>query len=93
MSVLERVQQQEERHPGAQAGAEDEERHSRREMRSRLKEDYGPYYTNKFMAIHPKEVAAFRLLDMGRIAYSDNLTGTEFQRALKMSRTVDNTRE
>jgi len=59
----------------------------------RLREDYGPYYTNKFMAIHPKEAAAFRLLDMGRIAYSDNLTGTEFQRALKMSRTVDNTRE
>ena len=36
MSVLERVQQQEDRHPGAQAGTEDEERRSRREMRARL---------------------------------------------------------
>lgn len=59
----------------------------------RLREEYGALYTNKFVAIHPKEAAAFRLLDMGRIAYSDNLTGTEFQRALKMSRTVDNVRE
>ncbi len=39
MSVLERVQQQEDRHPGAQAGTEDEERRSRREMRARLKDE------------------------------------------------------
>ena len=39
MSVLERVQQQEDRPPGAQAGTEDEERRSRREMRARLKDE------------------------------------------------------
>ena len=58
-----------------------------------LHEEAGALYTNTFKAIHPREAAAFRLLDMGRIAYSDNLTGTEFIRALKMSRVVDNSRD
>lgn len=59
----------------------------------RLVEGAGALYTNRFTPISQKESKAFRLLDMGRIAYSDNLTGTEFLRALKMARTVDNSRE
>lgn len=46
----------------------------------------GPLYTEGFQPIHERERAAFKLLDYGRIAYSDNLTGTEFKRALRMSR-------
>lgn len=59
----------------------------------RLNEKAGPLYTNRFTAISERERKAFRLLDYGRIAYSDNLTGTEFKRALAMSRTPDNSRE
>lgn len=59
----------------------------------RLNELAGPLYTKDFVAISERERAAFQLLNYGRIAYGDNLTGTEFQRALRMSRTVDNTRE
>lgn len=59
----------------------------------RLNEKAGPLYTNRFTPISERERKVFRLLDYGRIAYSDNLTGTEFKRALAMSRTPDNSRD
>lgn len=55
----------------------------------RLREDFGHLYTKSFVPISLREHKALKLLDFGRIAYSDNLTGTEFQRALRMSRIVD----
>lgn len=55
----------------------------------RLFESAGELYTNDFIPINQQEQRAFDLLRKGRIAYSDNLTGTEFQRALRMSRIKD----
>lgn len=42
-----------------------------------------PLYTANFTAINDAERTLFKYLSMGRICYSDNLTGTEFKRALK----------
>lgn len=42
-----------------------------------------PLYTANFTAINDAEKLLFKYLTMGRIAYGDNLTGTEFKRALK----------
>lgn len=42
-----------------------------------------PLYTATFTPINKAEKALFPFLTMGRIAYGDNLTGTEFKRALK----------
>lgn len=55
----------------------------------RFNESAGCLYTSRFTPISQRELRAFRLLDYGRIAYSDNLTGTEFQRALRMARTPE----
>ena len=44
---------------------------------------YTPYYTAGFTPLTSDEKAAFIILDQGRIAYGDNLTGTEFKRAMK----------
>jgi hypothetical protein len=52
----------------------------------RFNEKAGSLYTQRFTPISQREAKAFRLLDYGRIAYSDNLTGTEFKRALRMAR-------
>lgn len=38
------------------------------------------YVTNKFTPLNDKERIAFNLLAIGKIAYADNLTGTEFLR-------------
>ena len=59
----------------------------------RLIEQAGALYTARFSPINERERYAFKLLDYGRIAYSDNLTGTEFKRALEMSLSADHTRE
>lgn len=42
----------------------------------------GDYWTRDFTGLTPIEKEAFRLLQLGRVAFSDNLTGTEFYRAL-----------
>ena len=55
----------------------------------RFNESAGPLYTDGFKPIHEREREAFRLLDLGRVAFGDNLTGTEFKRALRMSRVKD----
>ena len=55
----------------------------------RLDESAGPLYTKDFTAISDRERQALQLLTYGRIAYGDNLTGTEFQRALRMSKIKD----
>ena len=52
----------------------------------RFNEIAGPLYTEGFQPIHERERTAFQLINMGRVAYSDNLTGTEFKRALRMAR-------
>ena len=46
----------------------------------------GPYWSKDFVPLVPQEVPAFRILRLGRIAYSDDLTGTEFKRALRQVR-------
>ena len=55
----------------------------------RLVESAGPLYTRSFQPICEEERRAFQLINWGRIAYSDNLTGTEFSRALRMARVTD----
>lgn len=42
-----------------------------------------PYYTKSFLPINEAEKNIFEYLKRGLIAYSDNLTGTEFKRCLK----------
>lgn len=46
----------------------------------------GKFWTRDIIPLNDRERAAFRLLQFGRVAYSDNLTGTEFQRALAQMR-------
>ena len=43
-----------------------------------------PLYTKDFTPIHPKEKILFDYIKLDRIAYSDNLTGTEFKRCVEM---------
>lgn len=42
-----------------------------------------PYYTKNFIPINEAEKSIFEYLKRGLIAYSDNLTGTEFKRCIK----------
>ena len=44
---------------------------------------YTPYYTAGFTPLTADERVAFMFLDHGNVAYGDNLTGTEFKRAVK----------
>lgn len=46
----------------------------------------GAYWSKDFVPLVPQEVPAFRILRLGRIAYSDDLTGTEFKRAMRQVR-------
>lgn len=55
----------------------------------RFFEKFGGLYTDRFRPISTPERKAFDILNNGRITYSDNLTGTEFQRALRMMRIRD----
>lgn len=43
-----------------------------------------PYYTSDFIPLNAREKKAFDLLRQDKIAYSDNLTGTEFKRCMEM---------
>ncbi len=43
----------------------------------------GPYWTKDFTPLSDGERKAFQQLRYGRIVYSDNLTGTEFKRAMR----------
>ena len=46
----------------------------------------GRRWTKDFIPLTPREAKAFQYFKLGRVAYSDNLTGTEFQRALAQIR-------
>lgn len=46
-------------------------------------------YTNSFIPINDAERKLFPYLQMGRIAYSDNLTGTEFKRGMAQLSTIN----
>lgn len=48
-----------------------------------------PYWTKDFQPIVPQEAALFRWIRLGHVVYSDNLTGTEFKRALRQVRVPD----
>lgn len=45
-------------------------------------------WTSDFLAIHPKEVVLMKYIRDNKIAYSDNLTGTEFKRCIDQMRST-----
>lgn len=47
-------------------------------------------YTNNFIPLNDHEKKLFSYLSLGRICYGDNLTGTEFKRALKQLKVLNN---
>lgn len=48
--------------------------------------DFSNYHTQKLIPINQKEQFAINLLNIGKICYSDDLTGTEFPEVLKSFR-------